>query len=122
MEAGVQELKHAAKVQEWSARVTECRSSGIGVKAWCREHGISRKTYYYWERQVVKEATRQYTIPALRQPGLLMPVDPDAMPGSDVAEIGSGVTVRHGESIITLPVGSSAEAIADLVKALNRHA
>ena len=30
-------------------------------------------------------------------------------------------TIRHGESIITLPVGSSAEAVANLVKALNRH-
>ena len=46
MGTGVQELKHAAKVQEWSARVAECRSSGIGVKAWCREHGIALKTYY----------------------------------------------------------------------------
>ena len=46
----VQGLKHAAKVQEWSVRIAECRGSGIGVKAWCREHGIALKTYYNWER------------------------------------------------------------------------
>ena len=50
-----------------------------------------------------------------------MQVNPDAMPGSNVADIGTGVTIRHGESVITLPAGSSAEAVADLVKALNRH-
>ena len=55
MGAGVQELKHAARVQEWSVRVADCRSSGIGVKAWCKEHGIALKTYYNWERQIVKE-------------------------------------------------------------------
>ena len=122
MGTGVQELKHAAKVQEWSARVAECRSSGIGVKAWCREHGIALKTYYNWERQIVKEATQQYALPAPAQGDMLIRVNPDAMPGGGTVAIESDITIRHGESIITLPAGSSAEAVADLVKALNRHA
>ena len=119
---GVQELKHAAKVQEWSARVAECRSSGIGVKAWCREHGIALKTYYNWEREIVREATQQYALPAPAQGDMLIRVNPDAMPGGGTVAIESDITIRHGESIITMPAGSSAEAVADLVKALNRHA
>ena len=122
MGTGVQELKHAAKVQEWSARVAECRSSGIGVKAWCREHGIALKTYYNWERQIVKEATQQYALPAPAQGDMLIRVNPDAMPGGGTVALESDITIRHGESIITLPAGSSAEAVADLVKALNRYA
>ena len=122
MGTGVQELKHAAKVQEWSARVAECRSSGIGVKAWCREHGIALKTYYNWERQIVNEATQQYALPAPAQGDMLIRVNPDAMPGGGTVAIESDITIRHGESIITMPAGSSAEAVADLVKALNRHA
>ena len=122
MGTGVQELKHAAKVQEWSARVAECRSSGIGVKAGCREHGIALKTYYNWERQIVKEATQQYALPARAQGDMLIRVNPDAMPGGGTVAVESDITIRHGESIITLPAGSSAEAVADLVKALNRYA
>ena len=119
---GVRELKHAAKVQEWSARVAECRNSGISVKAWCREHGIAFKTYYNWERQIVKEATRQYALPAATQSGLLMRVNPEVMPSGETVAIGSGITIRHGESIISLPAGSSVDTIANLVKALNGHA
>ena len=122
MGTGVQELKHAAKVQEWSARVAECRSSGIGVKAWCREHGIALKTYYNWEREIVREATQQYALPAPAQGDMLIRVNPDAMPGGGTVAIESDITIRHGESIITMPAGSSAEAVADLVKALNRYA
>ena len=122
MGMSVQELKHAAKLQEWSEKVAECRSSGIGVKAWCAEQGIALKTYYNWEKQIVKAATQQYALPVPARAGLLMQVNPETMPGSDVADIGAGVTIHHGESIITLPAGSSAEAVADLVKALNRHA
>ena len=122
MGTGVQELKHAGKVQEWSVRIAECRGSGIGVKAWCRGHGIALKTYYNWERQIVKEATRQYALAAPTSAGMLVQVNPDTMVSDDVNSIETTVTIRHGESIITLPAGSSTGAIADLVKALNRHA
>ena len=122
MGTGVQGLKHAAKVQEWSVRIAECRSSGIGVKAWCREHGIALKTYYNWEREIVREATQQYSLPAPAQGDMLIRVNPDAMAGGGTVAVESDITIRHGESIITLPAGSSAEAVADLVKALNRYA
>ena len=103
-------------------RIAECRGSGIGVKAWCREHGIALKTYYNWERQIVKEATQQYALAAPAPAGMLVQVNPDAMASDDVNAIETTVTIRHGESVITLPAGSSAGVIADLVKALNRHA
>ncbi len=41
MGISVQELKHAARLQEWSARVAECRSSGNSVKGWCAEQRIA---------------------------------------------------------------------------------
>ena len=119
---GVQAMKHAALLQEWSTKIAECRSSGMSVKAWCAEQGISIKTYYYWEKRFVTEATQQLSLPAPTQAGLLMRVNPDAMPSDDVDRIRQGITIRHGESVITLPAGSSAEAVADLVRALNRHA
>ncbi len=119
---GVQAIKHAAMLQEWSTKIAECRSSGMSVKAWCAEQGICIKTYYYWEKRFVTEATQQLSLPAPTQAGLLMRVNPDTMPGDDADRIGQGITIRHGESVITLPAGSSAEAVADLVRALNRHA
>ena len=51
-----------------------------------------------------------------------MQVNPDTMPSGEIVAIGAGITIRHGESIISLPAGISAEAVADLVKALNCHA
>ena len=122
MATGVQELKLAARMQEWSVRIAECRSSGMSVKAWCSEQGISVQTYYRWEKRFVEKVTQQISLPAPTQAGLLMRVNPDAMPSDDADRIGQGITIRHGESVITLPAGSSAEAVADLVKALNRHA
>ena len=47
------ELKHRAKLQEWSARIQDCRSSGLSVRAWCRQEEINAATYYCWERELL---------------------------------------------------------------------
>ena len=45
------ELKHRVKLQEWAARIQDCRSSGLSVRAWCRQEEINAATYYRWERR-----------------------------------------------------------------------
>ncbi len=122
MATGVQELKLAGRMQEWSTRIAECRSSGMSVKTWCKAQGISVQTYYRWEKRIVTEVTQQMSLPAPTQAGLLMRVNPETLPSGETGITSSGITIRHGESVISLPAGSSAEAVADLVKALNRYA
>ena len=61
---GVQELKHAAKLREWSEKVAECRTSGKGVRAWCADRGVSTKTYYHWEKLVVMQAAQNNMLPS----------------------------------------------------------
>ena len=50
------ELKHHAKLQEWAARIQDCRSSGLSVRAWCRQEEINAATYYRWERELLTAA------------------------------------------------------------------
>ena len=47
------ELKHRVKLQEWAARIQDCRSSGLSVRAWCRQE---ETTYYRWERELLTAA------------------------------------------------------------------
>ena len=49
-------LKHRAKLQEWAARIQDCRSSGLSVRAWCRQEEINVTTYYRWERELLTAA------------------------------------------------------------------
>ena len=122
MGTGVTELKREVMLREWSARIAECRGSGKAVKEWCAEQSISVQTYYRWEKRFVEKATQQLSLPAPAQAGMLMRINPETMPGDETGTVGSCITIRHGESVITLPAGSSAETVADLVRALNRHA
>ena len=62
------ELKHRAKLQEWSARIQDCRSSGLSVRAWCRQEGVNATTYYRWERELLASAETEpcSSVPAVR--------------------------------------------------------
>ena len=76
---GIQAMKHAALLQAWTRRITECRSSGKTVKAWCEAEGISIKTYYYWEKRIVAEASQQANLPVTTQSSMLMCESGDAV-------------------------------------------
>ena len=47
--------------------INECRTSGMTDIDWCREHGIAVSTFYYWVKQLRKEAAQ---IPAPAYPYL----------------------------------------------------
>ena len=38
--------------------INECRTSGMTDIDWCREHGIAVSTFYYWVKQLRKEAAQ----------------------------------------------------------------
>ena len=65
MDQGLQKLNADQRLAVWTQRIAECRSSGTSVKSWCRENGVSEKTYYYWQRRIFKLAQEQQT-PELR--------------------------------------------------------
>ena len=59
------DAKHLAMLEEWRARVYECRNSGIPVKRWCIEQGISISTYFRWQRAVWKSKEIQTAFQAV---------------------------------------------------------
>jgi hypothetical protein len=59
MDNGLQKYNTGAKMNQWSKRVAVCRNSGMTIKAWCAQEGVSEKTYYYWQRKIFKAAQNQ---------------------------------------------------------------
>lgn len=53
------ELKHHAKIEEWGLAIQDCRSSGLSVREWCRQRGVTPTTYYRWEREVLSGIRRK---------------------------------------------------------------
>lgn len=39
--------------------MADCRQSGMSVKRWCDENGVSSKTYYTWQKKVFSVMVEQ---------------------------------------------------------------
>ena len=59
MSKDLQTLNGRNKLALWAGRISECRSSGQNVKAWCRENGVCEQTYYKWQRRLFEMAQAQ---------------------------------------------------------------
>ena len=44
--------KHDENLQRWAALIDDAVTSGLTREKWCEEHGISKWTYYYWNRKI----------------------------------------------------------------------
>ena len=47
------------RTQKWAEIILECNRSGQQKVAWCAEHGINRKTFYYWQQKLRKQVAEQ---------------------------------------------------------------
>lgn len=48
----VTQTKGQIRANQWSQQIADCQSSGQTVRAWCAEHGVNIKSYYYWLRKL----------------------------------------------------------------------
>ncbi len=44
----IKEEKRRIRIQEMTAIIQNCRSSGLSVKEWCRQNQVGEGAYYYW--------------------------------------------------------------------------
>lgn len=49
-------ITHKVRREQWLSIINECLSSGMSKTAWCKEHGISDKSFYYWQRKLREDA------------------------------------------------------------------
>ena len=47
------------KLQYWLDVIRQCRASGLTNQAWCEQHDISLKSYYYWIAKIRKLALEE---------------------------------------------------------------
>lgn len=54
--ADVLAVRNKYRMENWSALIQECRASGLSNREFCRQHGISEKSFYYWLRKLRHQA------------------------------------------------------------------
>ena len=49
-------ITHKVRCEQWTNIIKECLASGMPKTTQCREHGISDKSFFYWQRILREEA------------------------------------------------------------------
>lgn len=47
---------HQIRREHWAKIINDCLASGMNKTAWCKENGISDKSFFYWQRILRKDA------------------------------------------------------------------
>ena len=98
------QVRNEYRKQQWAQIIRECQNSGVSNKEYCRQQGISEKTYYYWLRKLRSEAAEG--IPQIVE------VEP---PDSE-----DKVYIRFRGAELALPAGTDVEAIAAVLRSLQQ--
>ena len=55
---------HQLRLQEWSARFSDQKNSGLPVRQWCEQNNISYHAYNYWKHSL-KETVVDQVLPEI---------------------------------------------------------
>lgn len=101
------QVRNAYRMETWRQIIQECQKSGLSNKAYCQSHGLSEKAYYYWLRKLRTAAVEQ-ALPQLTE------LEPEREEGGEMLHI------RYRGAELTLPAETAIDAIASMLRSLQR--
>ena len=104
--ADVLAMRDEYRAQNWAMVIQECNNSGLSNREFCRQHGISEKTYYYWLRKLRSQMAE------VAGPQLVQLEPAPTLAQDDVLQI----QYRGAEQ--KLPAGVDMDTVAALLRSL----
>ena len=117
-----------ARLNEWAAKFSDQKASGLKVADWCKQNNVSKDTYFYWKRQV-KNAIVSQALPdivPLAMPSTFVPDSPKEIASPVTAgctscttcTTGASAKVHFGEFTIELDASAPESFIRSVIKAV----
>ena len=109
----ISEVKQEYQLQEWSGMLRQRKESGLSVKDWCLEQGISEHSYYYRLRRL-----RQMACTALEQAQPVQLAEVPLAPKQEESHAKLRLTTKAG----TLEIMDADRSVLDQVLRAMLHA
>lgn len=112
----VLETKAEYRLRQWTKIIEECQASNLTVRAWCSQHNIGIKSYYYWLRKIRLQACQsiEFQTPAAAQ--AIVPLKLNRQPGSNTVH--PAVTIHFGTASIDIAEGTSQATIEAVLRSV----
>ena len=66
-------MQENSKRTLWSARLQEQANSGITIRSWCAQHGVTEATFHYWRKRLSAPVSPVTELIAVALPERQMP-------------------------------------------------
>jgi len=112
----VTETKAEFRLRQWTKIIQDCQASNLTVTAWCSQHDIGTKTYYYWLRKIRLKACQstEFESPAMKQE--IVPLQFNRQPCS--SSVHPAITIHLGTASIDVAEGTSQATIEAVLRSL----
>jgi len=112
----VTETKEDFRLRQWMKIIEECQASNQTVKAWCSQHEIGIKSYYYWLRKIRLKACQSMELqtPAVKRE--IVPLRLNSQPFT--SSVHPAVTIHFGSASIDIAEGTSQATIEAVLRSL----
>ena len=106
--ADVLAVRDEYRGQNWAMVIQECSNSGLSNREFCRQRGISEKTYYYWLRKL-RSQMAEVAGPQLVQ------LEPSPVPVPIQDDM---LQIQYRGAELKLPAGVDMDTVAVLLRSL----
>ena len=97
-------VRDAYRAQQWAMLIQECNSSGLTKRAFCRQRGISEKSFYYWLRKM-RSQMAEAAAPKLVQ------LEP-------ISQTEDMLQIQYRGAELKLPAGVNLDAVTALLRSI----
>ena len=117
-EVSIQSLGQRQRLLEWSQRVADCRQSGMSVKRWCEENGVTTKTYYSWQKKVFSFIVQQQKLQleTEEQEGCFVELPPPQQVQQAAGDLVANI--QMGQASVNIYSGADSKMVQALLQAL----
>ncbi len=115
----VTNVKNRVRAERWASIIRECQSSSQTVTAWCSEHKVGIKAYYYWLRKLrLAEIGSSCDNPITEAPNTVPTVFKKLEVQSPVKNTQAAVIIHLNGATIEVNEGASHETVQAVLLAL----
>lgn len=102
--ADILAVRDEYRARSWAMLIQECNASGLTNREFCRQRGISEKSFYYWLRKLCSQMAEAAAPQLVR-------LDPASVP-DDMLQI------QYRGAELKLPAGVDMDAVAALLRSI----
>ena len=88
---------------QWAAVIQECKASGLTNKEYCIRHGLSEKSFYYWQKKLRTQIAASA---------------PELVPLEADSSVEEELQIRYRGAKLKLPSGVDMDVVAVLLRSI----